>query len=324
MHFAALNRATVRVADTRDISGRLTADSINDDAPTQTKSSLWRACGLTIFSSVASIGVLASLTPVSAFADPGGIPAEIAQLKAQVAALQSQVQTLRTELAAVQSNKVLALGPFVSVDPNPENGVKGPNITFHGANIHITDGLNTGTGDNGGALSGLGNLIIGYDEVGSALHPGDRGGSHNLVIGRFHAFTSSAFGGLVAGSNNAISAEGASVSGGFQNIASGVGASVSGGSTNTASGLNASVSGGETNTASGQFSSVSSGAFNTASGFACIVSGGQQNTADGLGASISGGLQNTTANLTRFPVVVGGFQNTGGGDFSILPFFGGF
>jgi len=30
MHYAVLNRATVGVADTRDISGRLTADSIND------------------------------------------------------------------------------------------------------------------------------------------------------------------------------------------------------------------------------------------------------------------------------------------------------
>jgi hypothetical protein len=140
MHCAVLNRATVGVADTRDISGRLTADSINDGARAQTKSSLWRACVLTIFCSVVSVGVLASLTPVSAFADEGGVPKEIAALKKQVAALQSQVQTLQTQLAAVQSNNALALGPFVSVDPNPENGVIGPHITFKGANIHIVSG----------------------------------------------------------------------------------------------------------------------------------------------------------------------------------------
>src|SRR5690349_5857534 len=116
MHYAVLNRATVGVAGTRDLSGRLTADSINDGARAPTKSSLWRACGLTIFCSVVSVGVLASLTPVSAFADEGGVPKEIAALKKQVAALQSQVQTLQTQLAAVQSNNALALGPFVSVD----------------------------------------------------------------------------------------------------------------------------------------------------------------------------------------------------------------
>ena len=61
-------------------------------------------------------------------------------LKAQVAALQSQVKALQTQLAAVQSNNALKLGPFVNVNPNPENGVKGPNITFKGANIHIVSG----------------------------------------------------------------------------------------------------------------------------------------------------------------------------------------
>ena len=74
MHYSVLNRATARVADTKDISGRLTADSINDGAPTQTKSNLWRACGLMIFCSVASVGVLTSLTPVPALAAEGGVP----------------------------------------------------------------------------------------------------------------------------------------------------------------------------------------------------------------------------------------------------------
>ena len=37
------------------------------------------------------------------------------------------------QLAAVQSNPALALGPFLSVDANSENGVVGPHITFKGA-----------------------------------------------------------------------------------------------------------------------------------------------------------------------------------------------
>jgi hypothetical protein len=311
MHYAAFNRATVRVADTRDISGRLTADSINDDAPTQTKSGLWRACGLTIFCSVASIGVLASLTPVSAFADPGGIPAEIAELKAEVAALQSQVHALQTQLAAIKSNNALKLGPFVDVDPNPENGVRGPNITFKGANIHIVSGLNA-TDDNG-SPSGLGNLIIGYDE----LLPNQvvvRGGSHNLVIGRFNSFAPGAFGGLVAGEQNTISNEAASVSAGIDNTASGRLSSVSGGAFNTASGQISSVSGGETNTASGDFSSVSGGELNAATNFASSVSGGEFNTATGLVSSVSGGEGNNASGV--FSSVSGGQSNTASGTWS--------
>jgi hypothetical protein len=180
--------------------------------------SVRHAWGLTKL--VVSVGVLAALSPVPALA--AGVPEEIAALKKEVAALQSQVQTLQTQLAAVQSNKALALGPFVSVDPNPENGVIGPNITFKGANIHIVSGSGV-TDDHlstGGSLTGLGNLIIGYDEdpaaLGSPLNPGDRGGSHNLVIGRWHRFFGAssgfgAFGGLVAGEANTIMLEAASV-----------------------------------------------------------------------------------------------------------------
>jgi hypothetical protein len=98
-------------------------------------------------------------------------------------------------LAAVQSNHALLLGPFVNVDPNPEIGVIGPNIIFSGANIHIVSG--SGATNDNGSPTGLGNLIIGYDEDPqsysdsspgddlplSPLNPGDRGGSHNLVIG---------------------------------------------------------------------------------------------------------------------------------------------
>ena len=77
-------------------------------------------------------------------------------LKAQVAALQSQVKALQTQLAAVQSNNALKLGPFVNVNPNPENGVKGPNITFKGANIHIVSGAGATDDnlDNGARLPG--------------------------------------------------------------------------------------------------------------------------------------------------------------------------
>jgi FtsZ-binding cell division protein ZapB len=235
-----------------------------------------------------------------------GLQTSNAKLQSQVNSLEASNTKLQRQLTAIQSNHALALGPFVSVDPNPEIGVVGPNITFSGANIHIVSG--SGSTDDGmlnnpnATLSGLGNLIIGYDEdPGKApggpeappptLGPGDRSGSHNLVIGRWNRFTKAAFGGLVAGELNLISNEGASVSGGELNTTSGFDASVSGGTFNTASGFDASVLGGYANTASGFFASVSGGDTNTASGLDASVSGGFVNTAGGQATSVIGGAK---------------------------------
>ena len=280
MQRALLNCATIQVAHTTDVSGRGTAESIKHGFCAKKQSTLCRVCSLTVFASV-SLGVLAALAPIPALGD------EIAVLKAQVAALQLQVQALQSQLAKVERNNALLLGPFVTVDPNPEKGVRGPNITFRGANIHIVSGSGV-TDDHistGGKLTGLGNLIIGYDELFSG-QVANRGGSHNLVVGRFHVFTSSAFGGLVAGEFNTVSAEGASVSGGRENTASGIFASVSGGLSNTASNLEASVSSGVGNTASARDASVLGGGQNTASGFGSVVLGGQ-NVTDNMDFSIA-------------------------------------
>ena len=159
------------------------------------------------------------------------LEATVATLQDQNAALQDQVNCLQMQLTNAQN--VLALDPFVSVDPNPQVGVAGPNITFKGANIHIVSG--SGATNDYGSPTGLGNLIIGYDEdpatapfSSTSLGPSDRSGSHNLVIGARHRFTQAAFGGLVAGDQNTISRMGASVSGGSNNTAEGVASSVSG------------------------------------------------------------------------------------------------
>jgi len=138
-----------------------------------------------------------------------GLPQELHDLKGQVdtltatvSALQSQVSTLQTQLAAVQSNPALAIGPFVTVDVNPENGVSGPHITFKGANIHIVSG--SGRTDD---QSQLGNLIIGYDELplDAPLPNGDRQGSHNLVLGRYNHFPVDGNANLIGGMNNTAS-----------------------------------------------------------------------------------------------------------------------
>jgi hypothetical protein len=226
------------------------------------------------------------------YGDNRGIRGEIAALKAQVTALQDQVTTLKTQLAAVQSNHALLLGPFVNVDPNPEIGVIGPNIIFSGANIHIVSGSGS-TADG----TGLGNLIIGYDADpgnfgllyggGFPLEPGDRGGSHNLVIGDGNRFSSS--GGLVAGEQNTVRGFAACVIGGLHNTATGLWASVTGGYFNTASGFSASVTGGVQNSASGQVTGITGGQYNTANGDAASVSGGANNIAGGSASVVLGG-----------------------------------
>ncbi len=163
---------------------------------------------------------------------------------------------------------------FVTIETGPINGLAGPHMIITGANLHIRDG----SGSTAGAPIGLGNFVVGYNEPSSPLPSGARGGTHNLIIGPQHTFTS--FGGLVAGRSNTIS---------------GAYASVSGGRLNTASGTYASVSSGRNNEASNWWASVSGGADNTASYWYANVSGGYSNTASGTYASVSGGSGRTAA-----------------------------
>ncbi|HWW21398.1 MAG TPA: hypothetical protein VNZ06_11375 [Steroidobacteraceae bacterium] len=256
------------------------------------------------------------------------LQAQVTTLQGQVTTLTSQVSSLQTTLTAVQNNHALALGRYVSVDSSAENGLKGPHIIFSGANVHIESGSGS-TVDS----SGLGNLVIGYNEdAGStSIIDGNRSGSHNLVVGPQHEFTGS--GSVVFGYANFTSAnfasvtggecsaagltaypfvcvdssgaaDAASVTGGFKNRASAFVSSVSGGAVNTASGSGSSVSGGDGNTASGGESSVSGGGGNTASGGESSISGGFVNTASGLDSSVSGGSDNTASG--EFSSILGG------------------
>jgi hypothetical protein len=103
-------------------------------------------------------------------------------------------------------------------------------VVITGANLRIVNGL--GTTD---TTNGLGNLIVGYNELRDLSgDPDDRTGSHNVVVGFQNNFSS--FGGLVVGGHSMISGQFASVSGGELNTASGFASSVSGGLNRTAPG----------------------------------------------------------------------------------------
>jgi len=184
----------------------------------------------------------------------------------------------------------------------------GNDITVSGANLHIVDG--SGTTD--GAVNGLGNLIVGYNELRGSGD--DRTGSHNIVVGKEHNYSS--YGGLVVGRWNTISENYASISGGYENLASGLYSSVSGGQSNTASSLYSSVSGGQSNTASWLHSSVSGGQSNTAGGNYSSVTGGYGNEAGENHSSVSGGWENIASGY--YSSVSGGSGNLASNEFSCV------
>ena len=156
--------------------------------------------------------------------------------------------------------------------------VSGGEMFVTGTNLHIRSGSGATNGNPADpfsttttAVNGLGNLIVGYNEV-FATFGNERTGSHNIVIGTGHEYTS--FGGVVAGFYNSISAPYATVTGGNNNYASGLYTTVTGGATNNASGYCATVTGGNENTAFGVSSSVTGGQSNEAGASFSAVSGG--------------------------------------------------
>ena len=149
-------------------------------------------------------------------------------------------------------------------------------------------------------MNGLGNLLVGYDEPkhplsGRYLDPSDKTGSHNVVIGEGHSYSS--YGGLVAGSNNRISGPASSITGGYGNHASGEYSSVSGGGLGYAEGPYSSITAGWLNSTLNDFSIVNGGLENYALGKYSVVSGGFKNFAGGEAASISGGRENRTGSF---------------------------
>ncbi len=198
---------------------------------------------------------------------------------------------------------------------------EGNEMFFDGVNINIRNGLGATNGyapDIGDVtpentnVNGLGNLVIGYNETDNSgeVPTRDKSGSHNLVIGLGHNYTS--FGGVIAGRTNQVTNPYSGVTGGNLNIASGLYSNVSGGTQNTASGPVSSILGGVVNTASDIGDSVSGGSHNVASGKWSSVGGGRGNTAMGLYSNVSGGTNNTANG--QYSTVGGGASRTAAGE----------
>lgn len=118
------------------------------------------------------------------------------------------------------------------VMPGDAGGKANP-ILFEGCNIEINDGSGSTA-----TVNGLGNLTVGYDETRGSGQD-QRAGSHNVVVGSRHNFSS--HGGLVLGYQSETSASYATVKGDSENVASGACAAIAGGRANRASGAYGSV-----------------------------------------------------------------------------------
>jgi hypothetical protein len=209
-----------------------------------------------IAATAAVVGALL-FSPGERTATAQGPPPSLPELTARVAALEQKTQYMRVS-----------------------NG----EMYIENTNLNIRNGLNATNGNPmnpfdpaAATTNGKGNLIIGYN-IG-LLQGNDRNGSHCLILGDGHDYTS--YGGIVSGFVNDIRAAYACVTGGTGNIAEGTYAAVTGGAQNTASGNVASVSGGQANTANSQATAVSGGFGCTASGERSSVSGGNSRTASG-------------------------------------------
>ncbi len=171
----------------------------------------------------------------------------------------------------------------------------GSNIFITGANVHLRSGLGSTDGSdssNPPRVNGLGNLIVGYNEP-PPCPPAticlNRLGSHNVVVGPEHTYTS--YGGIVSGDRNRITDIYSVAIGGFLNRSTGSYSGTFGGSGNQATGNFSTVTGGASNTASGGTSHISGGRQNDATGGFSTVSGGRENTSSGNSATVGGGFQ---------------------------------
>jgi hypothetical protein len=279
-------------------AGAITENMLADDAVTETKVAAGAITADKIAGGTGS-GVDADLVDgmdAASFAPSVHNHDDQYYSKAYINALEERIEALEAKLQ------------YMTVVLGTVNGLPGPHVMITGANFHVRSGSET----TDGAINGLGNIIVGYNELRESGSV--RTGSHNIVVGKEHNYSS--YGGLVAGQYNSISGGYASVGCGYGNTASGTYSSVSGGYLNTANGYASTASGGARNTASGSYSSISGGIRNTASGAGASVSGGEYNIASGERSFVGGGggenSEDGNEAFAHYSAILGGFQNVAG------------
>lgn len=132
------------------------------------------------------------------------IQASIALIDGRVSGTDATVAAIGADVQALDEDTRELLA-YLTVDRGSDS------VVIEGANLRIV----SGGGSTDAPPNGLGNLVVGYDEGA----PGDKTGSHNLVVGGDHAYVST--GGAVFGESNRVEGASASVLGGEGNTAAG-------------------------------------------------------------------------------------------------------
>jgi hypothetical protein len=175
-----------------------------------------------------------------------------------------------------------------------------------GCNLHVQNGVGqTGT------TNRYGNLIIGYNKN----EVSTRTGSHNLIVGDLHEYTS--YGGIVSGVENTLSGSNATILGGGQNHANFTSAVILAADRGQADG-NVVLIGGQRNygSADAHFSAVIGGIENQVTGPSSVVLAGMLNIASGGSSLVCGGSENTAGGGND--VACGGSRNKSTGTGSVL------
>lgn len=225
-----------------------------------------------------------------------------------------------------QQQEILDSMSIVYLDDGFGNLMK--TVRFEGVNVQIVNGLGATnslpadpyeTDPVITMTNGLGNLIVGYQEVREVPNPGDpsapaiceggtydpnidiRTGSHNVVVGHQHNYES--FGGVVFGRRNWTGGAYAVVTGGINNRAGGLWSAVSAGQRNSAEGRASSIAGGFANATCSIQGAILGGTSNRTGPAlgqngpynAQAILGGLQNRSDGKASTVSGGLNNRSS-----------------------------
>ena len=244
---------------------------------------------------------------------PAPVLIDSVDLLSVIQMMQAQITALQSQVASLEASAVPGLGDYVSVDDSAHT------ILVSGANLQVHNGYGANWSN------GLGNVIVGYNQLQAEQDPVDtRNGSHNMVIGNGHYYTgvhnlisggtNRAFGsaGVIFGYNNKTWDNANVVLGGGNNAAYGDACAILGGVLNVTNGVENVLIGGRSNQTEGNRNVVLGGRENVASGGDGVITGGAQNSLIGDVASIFGGENNaigTDSTDTRYTVIVGGRYN---------------
>ena len=233
----------------------------------------------------------------------------LAGLAAQVKALAEQLKLAN----AVATRQQLVLDSLRASNEGLTSKL-GCVLRFSGPRDFIVDGCNLHLQNGMGqtrTMNGYGNLIIGYNKN----EVSTRTGSHNLILGDLHEYTS--YGGIVSGTENTLAAPEAAILGGGQNHANFISAVILAADRGQADG-NVVLIGGQRNygSADAHFSAVIGGIENQVTGPSSVVVAGQLNIASGGASFVCGGTENNAGG--GGDVVCGGSANKSTGGRSVL------